>query len=130
MVPQTLKIILPPMVNQVVALIKNTSCMLLVGGAVDLISTTNAYAVGASTAKNAAAAYVFSGLIFFALCFPLSMIASYWERKLKNRDQHSGIREKKTPDMVSDQELDEIIRASVQTESSFDASAQPKGDDQ
>lgn len=129
-VPQTLKIILPPMVNQVVALIKNTSCMLLVGGAVDLISTTNAYAVGASTAKNAAAAYVFSGLIFFALCFPLSTIASYWERKLKNRDRQSGIREKKTPDMVSDQELDEIIRASVQTESSFDASAQPKGDDQ
>lgn len=28
-----MKIILPPMVNQVVALIKNTSCLFIIGGA-------------------------------------------------------------------------------------------------
>lgn len=114
-VPQTVKIILPPMVNQVVALIKNTSCMLLVGGAVDLISTTNAYAVGASTAKYAAAAYVFSGILFFAICFPLSTMASYWEQKLKQRDQQTNTPKKqKAPDAVSDAELDEIIKTSTQ----------------
>lgn len=108
--PQTVKIILPPMVNQVVALIKNTSCMLLVGGAVDLISITNAYAVGASTARYAAAAYVFSGVLFFAICFPLSTLASFWERKLKQRDQQ--IHPPQTPpapDDISDAELDRLL---------------------
>jgi putative glutamine transport system permease protein len=105
-VPQTVKIILPPMANQVVALIKNTSCMLLVGGAVDLISITNAYAV---------AAYVFSGLLFFAVCFPLSTLASSWEKRLKQRDMQSndGEREKAEkkapPELVTDEELDEIL---------------------
>lgn len=88
-IPQTVKIILPPMVNQVVALIKNTSCMLLVGGAVDLISVTNAYAVGASTSRYASAAYALSGLLFFAICFPLSTLANNWEKKLKQRDTQS-----------------------------------------
>lgn len=104
-IPQTLKIILPPMVNQIVALIKNTSCMLLVGGAVDLISTANAYAVGASTAQYAAAAYVFSGLLFFVICFPLSSLASHWEQKLKKRDQENGY----TKPEISDSELDKLI---------------------
>jgi putative glutamine transport system permease protein len=108
-IPQTAKIILPPMVNQVVALIKNTSCMLLVGGAVDLISTTNAYAVGQSTARYAAAAYVFSGILFFAICFPLSSIAGRWERRLKQRElQTTTALHKAAPD----DKLDEILQAS------------------
>lgn len=112
-IPQTIKIILPPMVNQVVALIKNTSCMLLVGGAVDLISVTNAYAVGASTSRYSSATYVFSGVLFFAICFPLSTLASNWEKKLKLRDQLAPMAAKKhTPDQVSDTELDEIIQQS------------------
>ena len=84
--PQTIKIILPPMVNQVVNLIKNTSCMFLVGGAVDLISRTNAFAVGEGTGSAAGQAYVFSGIIFFTICFPLSTLASRWESRLKSRD--------------------------------------------
>lgn len=115
-VPQTVKIILPPMVNQVVALIKNTSCMLLVGGAVDLISATNAYAVGASTGRYASAAYVFSGVIFFCICFPLSTLAGQWEQRLKLRDQQGAAAVSPgalPPDAVTDAELDEIIREST-----------------
>lgn len=111
--PQTIKIILPPMVNQVVALIKNTSCMLLVGGAVDLISATNAYAVGASTARNAAAAYVFSAILFFIICFPLSTLASFWERKIKLREQQLNNAGKRRPPVtVSDAELDRLLQTS------------------
>ncbi|MPN22008.1 hypothetical protein SDC9_169391 [bioreactor metagenome] len=84
--------------------------MLLVGGAVDLISTTNAYAVGASTAQYAAAAYAFSGLLFFAICFPLSTLAGAWERRIKQRDQQIQDTHKKGAHKeVSDAELDEII---------------------
>ena len=84
--PQTIKIILPPMVNQVVNLIKNTSCMFLVGGAVDLISRTNAFAVGEGTGAAAGQAYIAAGIIFFVICFPLSTLASRWEKRLKARD--------------------------------------------
>jgi putative glutamine transport system permease protein len=126
--PQTIKIILPPMVNQLVALIKNTSCMLLVGGAVDLISVTNAYAVGSTTGKHASAAYVFSGILFFSICFPLSTLASYWEKRIKQRDQKTDpVSKKRKPDEISDEELDFIIETelhheSCETEASQDGS--------
>lgn len=87
--PQTIKVILPPMVNQVVNLIKNTSCMFLAGGAVDLISRTNAFAVGEGTASAAGQGYIIGGVIFFVICFPLSTLASRWENNLKRREKQS-----------------------------------------
>lgn len=107
--PQTFKIILPPMVNQVVNLIKNTSCMFLAGGAVDLISRTNAFAVGEGTGSAAGQGYIIGGVIFFIICFPLSMIASHWEKKLKQKDIQP-VKVRKKPDDITDAELDEIIR--------------------
>ncbi|MFU0827375.1 MAG: Arginine transport system permease protein ArtQ [Lachnoclostridium sp.] len=83
--PQSIKIILPPMVNQVVNLIKNTSCLYIIGGA-DLISLTYSFVTGASTGGAYAPAYLVSGLIFFVVCFPLSSLASIWENSLKKRD--------------------------------------------
>lgn len=107
--PQTIKVILPPMVNQVVNLIKNTSCMFLAGGAVDLISRTNAFAVGEGTGSAAGQGYIVGGLIFFVICFPLSMIASHWEKKLKEQDVQKVVVRKK-PDDITDAELDDIIK--------------------
>jgi len=83
--PQSIKIILPPMVNQIVNLIKNTSCLYILGGA-DLISLTYSFVTGASTGGAYAPAYLVSGLLFFAVCFPLSTLASMWENSLKKRD--------------------------------------------
>lgn len=85
--PQSIKIILPPMVNQVVNLIKNTSCLYIVGGA-DLISVTYNFVTGASTGGAYAPAYIISGVLFFIVCFPLSTLASTWENSLKKRDAH------------------------------------------
>lgn len=83
--PQSIKIILPPMVNQIVNLVKNTSCLYIIGGA-DLISLTYSFVTGASTGGAYAPAYLVSGLLFFAVCFPLSTLASIWENSLKKRD--------------------------------------------
>lgn len=83
--PQSIKIILPPMVNQVVNLIKNTSCLYIVGGA-DLISVTYNFVTGASTGGAYAPAYIISGVLFFIVCFPLSTLSSTWENSLKKRD--------------------------------------------
>ena len=83
---QSIKIILPPMVNQVVNLIKNTSCLYIVGGA-DLISLTYSFVTGATTGGAYAPAYIVSGLLFFIVCFPLSTLASMWENSLKRRER-------------------------------------------
>ena len=84
--PQTVKIILPPMVNQVVALIKNTSCLYIIGGA-DLIATTYNFVTGESTGGAYGPAYLVGGLLFFLVCYPLSMMAGRWEKRLKERDR-------------------------------------------
>ena len=87
--PQSIKIILPPMVNQVVNLIKNTSCLYIIGGA-DLISLTYSFVTGATTGGAYAPAYLVSGLLFFIVCFPLTTLASVWENSLKKRDQKTA----------------------------------------
>ena len=87
--PQSIKIILPPMVNQVVNLIKNTSCLYIVGGA-DLISVTYSFVTGANTGGAYAPAYIVSGILFFIVCFPLSTLASVWEISLKKRDAQAN----------------------------------------
>ena len=64
--PQSIKIILPPMVNQAVNLIKNTSCLYIVGGA-DLISLTYSFVTGVNTGGAYAPAYLVCGLLFFVM---------------------------------------------------------------
>jgi len=112
-IPQSIKVILPPMVTQIVNLIKNTSCLLLVVGTVDLISRTQAYTVGEITGThNAVVAYVFCAALFFVICYPLSKLASRWEEKLKSRDaMYADAPKKKAPDAVTDAELDAIIES-------------------
>ena len=88
--PQTLKIILPPAVNQVVNLIKNTSCLYIIGGA-DLISLTYSFVTGENTGGSYAPGYIVSGHCFFIICFPLSKFASTWEEYLKKRDRKTNI---------------------------------------
>ncbi len=83
--PQSIKVILPPLVNQVVNLIKNTTCLYIVGGS-DLISSTYNFVTGASTGGAYAPAYIVCGVLFFVVCFPLSMLASAWETSLKRRE--------------------------------------------
>lgn len=84
--PQSMKIILPPMVNQVTNLIKNTSCLYIIGGA-DLISLTYSFVTGATTGGAYAPAYLVSGVLFFIICYPLSKVAGVWEANLKKRDK-------------------------------------------
>lgn len=88
--PQSIKVILPPLVNQVVNLIKNTSCLYIVGGA-DLISSTYNFVTGATTGGAYAPAYIVCGILFFIICFPLSMLASAWETSLKKREARTNV---------------------------------------
>lgn len=88
--PQTIKIILPPSVNQVGNLIKNTAVLYIIGGA-DLISSTYNFVTGATTGGAYAPAYIVCGVLFFVICFPLSTLAGKWEAKLKAQDEMMNV---------------------------------------
>lgn len=77
--PQTIKIILPPLTNQVVNLIKNTSVLLIVAGG-DLMYRADIYAADTG---NYAPAYILTALLYFIICYPLAYFAKSYEDKLK-----------------------------------------------
>lgn len=75
--PQAGKVVLPPLTNQAVSLIKNTSVLAMIAGG-DLM-----YHADSWSADNIyyGPAYVTVGLLYLALCFPLASLARRLERK-------------------------------------------------
>ncbi|WP_029277043.1 amino acid ABC transporter permease [Carnobacterium jeotgali] len=80
--PQMVKSILPPLTNQAVNLIKNTSVLAIIAGA-DLMYAADSYA---SSSLNYGTSYVVAGLLYFILCFPLATFSRKYEEKLKKND--------------------------------------------
>lgn len=93
--PQTVKIVLPPLVNQLVNLIKNTSLLALIGGG-DLMNRVNDWANSGSMSYGPA--YVLCAALYFVLCFPLATWARRYEERLKSHDVQ------KNPDKGGDSE--------------------------
>ncbi len=81
--PQTIKIILPPMVNQMVNLVKNTSIVTMIAGG-DLMYRANAFATNGTMSYGPS--YLLCGFLYFLLCFPLTTWARRYEDRLKKRD--------------------------------------------
>lgn len=77
--PQTIKIILPPSTNQAVNLIKNTSVLMVISGA-EIMYRTDSYA---QDTLNYAPAYVVAGAFYFVLCYLISYLTTRYENKLK-----------------------------------------------
>ena len=73
--PQTFKVILPPLCNQALNLVKNTSVLAMVAG-MDLMYFTDSF--GSSTGYFAQA-YFCSALMYFIICYPLARLARYLE---------------------------------------------------
>lgn len=80
--PQTVKIILPPLTNQAVNLIKNTSVLAFFAG-LDLMYTADSWA---SYTLNYGPAYATAGVLYFILCYPLATMARRYEERLKHHD--------------------------------------------
>ncbi len=81
--PQTVKIVMPPLVNQMVNLIKNTSVIALIGGT-DLMNRTNDWATTGASIYGPP--FLVCGILYFILCFPLATWGRKYEEKLKKRD--------------------------------------------
>jgi putative glutamine transport system permease protein len=81
--PQTITIVLPPLGNQAVNLIKNTSVLALVAGG-DLMYRADSWASNGTLSYGPA--YLITGLLYFILCFPLVSWARRHEMRIKGRD--------------------------------------------
>jgi putative glutamine transport system permease protein len=77
--PQTIKIIIPPLTNQLVNLIKNTSVLSMIAGG-DLMYNADSWS---SSNMYYGPAYVVTGALYFILCYPLARFA----RKLELREK-------------------------------------------
>jgi putative glutamine transport system permease protein len=80
--PQTVRIILPPMANQAVNLVKNTSVLAIIAGG-DLMYRSNAWATNGTLSYGPS--YVVTGVLYFILCFPLATWARRYEERLRSR---------------------------------------------
>lgn len=77
--PQARRVVLPPLTNQAVNLIKNTSVLAIVAGG-DLMYHADSWA---SNSLNYGPAYAVTGLLYLAICLPLASYA----RKLEHNTE-------------------------------------------
>lgn len=80
--PQMLRVVVPGVVNNAIALVKNTTLVVILG----LFEVLNIVAAGAADPDWLglhAEGYVFVGLVFWGLCFAMSRYSQSLERELK-----------------------------------------------
>ena len=76
-IPQAMRVVLPPLTNQAVSLIKNTSGIAIIAGG-DLMYAGDSFA---GRYGHYGPTYVVVGLLYFLMCFPLARLA----RRLESR---------------------------------------------
>lgn len=74
--PQTLKMIFPPLTNQALNLVKNSSVLALIGG-FDLMYKSNSYVCATSNICG----YFLCAMMYFIICFPLARLTKYLEAR-------------------------------------------------
>ncbi|MDR2746001.1 MAG: amino acid ABC transporter permease [Treponema sp.] len=93
--PQTIAIVLPPLGNQAVNLIKNTSVLALIAGG-DLMYRADSWASNGTLSYGPA--YIITGVLYFILCFPLVNWARRHEMRIKSRDSRPDVPEREGGD--------------------------------
>lgn len=78
--PQTIKVIMPPLANQALNLVKNTSTLAMVAG-LDLMYFADSWA--SSSGGHYTQGYITCAVLYFIICFPLASLARYLELKAK-----------------------------------------------
>ncbi|MBM6908623.1 amino acid ABC transporter permease [Collinsella intestinalis] len=84
--PQTFKVILPPLCNQALNLVKNTSVLALIAGGdlmynADNFVSTYGYLQG----------YIMACVLYFIICFPLALLVQWLEKRSKARPRAKKI---------------------------------------
>lgn len=79
--PQTIKIILPPSTNQAINLTKNTSVLAIFAGA-ELMYMSDSYA---QSTLSYAPSYIIAGAFYFTICYGIAYFTRRYEIKLKTK---------------------------------------------
>ncbi len=79
--PQALKLVIPGIVNTFIALLKDTSLVLIIG-LLDLLAIVQAAFTDPDWLGYAVEGYVFAGFVFWLFCFSISQYSRYLERRL------------------------------------------------
>lgn len=81
--PQAIRITIPPFANYFITLVQDSALLSTIGGAIELQQlTTTAATVSASNPNLQLFFYVFGALLFFAICYPLAILARYLEARM------------------------------------------------
>jgi len=78
--PQALRVSVPPLVNTLIALLKDTSLVLIIG-LFDLLSTVKISLTEPAWNGFGIEAYVFASLVYFVFCFSMSRYSRSFEHK-------------------------------------------------
>jgi general L-amino acid transport system permease protein len=79
--PQALKMVIPGLVNTLIALFKDTSLVIIIG-LFDLLNSVKQAAADPKWLGMATEGYVFAALVFWIFCFGMSRYSMHLERKL------------------------------------------------
>ncbi len=80
--PQALKISIPPLVNQFISMFKDTSLVIIIG-LFDLLTTAKTALADPQWRPFFAESYTFVALIYWSFCFFMSRYSQFLERKLE-----------------------------------------------
>jgi general L-amino acid transport system permease protein len=79
--PQALKMVIPGLVNTLIALFKDTSLVIIIG-LFDLLNSVKQASADPKWLGMATEGYVFAALVFWVFCFGMSRYSMHLERKL------------------------------------------------
>lgn len=78
--PQTFKVILPPLCNQALNLVKNSSVLALIAGG-DLMYNADGFVSTYGYLQG----YIMACVLYFIICFPLALLVQWLETRSKRR---------------------------------------------
>ena len=85
--PQAIRITIPPFTNYFITLVQDTALLSVVGGVIELQQTTTALAsTQSSNPGRQLFVYIFGALIFLLICYPLALLSGFLERRLARAD--------------------------------------------
>jgi len=85
--PQAIRITIPPFTNYFITLVQDTALLSAVGGVIELQTTITALASTQSSSPNRQLfVYVFGALIFLLICYPLAILSGFLEHRLARMD--------------------------------------------